>query len=84
MLGADPATGREVRLLQGPYGWYIELAAPPKEEPTDKPSGKGSKKRGPKPKRASLGRSAQAPDISLAEALDLLQWPKVVLTCETM
>ncbi|BDA43988.1 DNA topoisomerase 1 [Coccomyxa sp. Obi] len=76
VLGADPATGKEVRLLQGPYGWYIELAAA-LEEPTDKPSsGKGRKKGGPKPKRASLGKSAQAPDISLAEALDLLQWPK--------
>ncbi|CAL8469974.1 g9516 [Coccomyxa elongata] len=75
LLGVDPATGREVRLLQGPYGWYIELAPVP-EEPTDKPSGKGSKKGRPKPKRVSLGKSAQAPDISLAEALDLLQWPK--------
>lgn len=83
LLGADPATGREVRLLQGPYGWYIELAAAP-EEPTDMPSGDERKKGGQKPKRASLGKSTQAPGISLAEALDLLQWPKVVLTSHTV
>ncbi len=33
----------------------------------------------PKPKRVSLGRrGAVAPDITLKEALELLQWPKVL------
>lgn len=76
MLGVDPASGREIKLVQGPYGWYVEQAVGT-EEPLEKPSGKGRKKAAAKPKRAHLGKSAQAPNISLAEALDLLQWPKV-------
>ena len=31
----------------------------------------------PKPTRAALGRSADTPDISLEDALQLLAWPKV-------
>ncbi|KAK9916124.1 hypothetical protein WJX75_008944 [Coccomyxa subellipsoidea] len=75
VLGVDPASGREIKLVQGPYGWYVEQAVGT-EEPLEKPSGKGRKKAAAKPKRAHLGKSAQAPNISLAEALDLLQWPK--------
>ncbi|EIE25778.1 DNA topoisomerase I [Coccomyxa subellipsoidea C-169] len=75
VLGADPANGREIRLVHGPYGWYLEQAIGP-EEPKEKPPGKGRKSATAKPKRVSLGKSPQTPDISLAEALDLLQWPK--------
>ena len=31
-LGQHPDTGRKIRVLQGPYGWYLELA-PPAAEP---------------------------------------------------
>lgn len=84
----DPESRREVRLLQGPYGWYLEQEAPASAAAAAKgePNNGGTAKRGrgrkaaapkPKRKRVSLGRSASAPSISLAEALDLLQWPKV-------
>ncbi len=61
-------------------------AAAAEEPGKAEPAGKGRpgrmKKAGtaaaakPKPRRASLGKSADAPDISLEDALRLLAWPK--------
>lgn len=79
VLGVDPASGREVQLRHGPYGWYVELAVSIKRQQAS-PTSIAYVCRA-KPKRASLGkRKHPGHTHSLAEALDLLQWSKVVLT----
>ena len=80
-------------MLQGPYGWYLEASAASgqaKEESGKKAAEEGSKStatgtkrkakaKPPKPQRVSLGKlpAGQVPEITLEEAVELLQWPKV-------
>lgn len=85
-LGNHPGTGQEISVLQGPYGWYLEMSPPP-AKPEEDASGNGASKAGkkkgrakaPKPQRVSLGKllPGQAPEVTLEEAVELLQWPKV-------
>ncbi len=89
-LGKDPGTGLTVTLRQGPYGPYVQLGGeevqpePPAEaeaEPTeDKPKKKkkAAKKKGPKPKRASLPKGTNPADVDLGRALKLLSLPREV------
>ena len=92
-LGTHPTTGQEIRVLQGPYGWYLEASAASGQaadgirsgasENGSKGAATGTKKRAkvkaPKPQRVSLGKlpAGQVPEITLEEAVELLQWPKV-------
>ena len=80
-------------MLQGPYGWYLEASAASAQaeaetgdgasENGSKGAATGTKKRAkakaPKPQRVSLGKllAGQVPEITLEEAVELLQWPKV-------
>ena len=80
-------------MLQGPYGWYLEASAATGQvsggtangasENGSKGAAAGTKKRAkakaPKPQRVSLGKlpAGQVPEITLQEAVELLQWPKV-------
>ena len=84
-----PSTGREIRVLRGPYGWYLEMALAPedaqqeREDVSSNGATTGKRKRrpkAPKPQRVSLGKlpAGQVPEITLEEAVELLQWPKVL------
>ncbi len=79
--------------MRGPYGWYLEMAPAPEDaqqqQPEDVSSNGAStgKRRGrpkapkaPKPQRVSLGKlpAGQVPELTLEEAVELLQWPKVL------
>ncbi len=63
VLGQDPASGKEVLLKKGPYGWYVQLGLP--EE--------GSKE---KPKRSSLPKTLSPQDASFEKAIALLSMPR--------
>ncbi len=64
-IGDDPATGKPVFVLSGPYGPYVQLG--------DQEEGKRKK-----PPRASLFASMDPDTITLDEALQLLTLPRVV------
>ncbi len=61
-LGQDPATGLPVYLLNGRYGWFVQLG-----ESDDK---------GAKPKRTSLPKGVEPAKLTLADALRLLALPR--------
>jgi DNA topoisomerase-1 len=65
-LGADPATGQNVYVMNGRFGWYVQLG--------ETPEGKKAEK----PKRASLQAGMTESTITLDEALRLLSLPRVV------
>jgi DNA topoisomerase-1 len=71
VLGHDPETGKPVYVKIGRFGPYVQLGDP---ELTNK----RSVKRGTKPKMASLWPSMSMETITLAEALELLSFPRVV------
>jgi len=66
-LGTDPATGFEVTLRKGPYGYYVQLG---------EAEGEGKKKT--KPKRSSLARGMDPESVDLDKALALLSLPREV------
>ena len=65
-LGVDPATGQNVYVMNGRFGWYVQLG--------ETPEGKKAEK----PKRASLQAGMTESTITLDEALKLLSLPRVV------
>jgi DNA topoisomerase-1 len=66
VLGADPATGKEVSLRKGPYGLYVQCGEVDK---ADKKS---------KPKRASLPKGIDPEKVDLEIARGLLSLPREV------
>ena len=66
-LGTDPATGLDVTLKKGPYGFYIQLGVE---------TGTGKTKT--KPKRASLTRDMDPASVDLEKALALLALPREI------
>ena len=70
-LGEDPATGLDVYLLNGRYGWYVQLGEAPEK------AAKGAKGRSaPKPKRASLLSGMDPDNLTLDTSLQLLALPR--------
>lgn len=67
--GSQPAAASEEAGKEGP--------AAGRGRPGRKKKAASAAAAKPKPRRASLGRGADAPDISLEDALQLLAWPKV-------
>jgi DNA topoisomerase-1 len=65
-LGADPATGQQVYVMNGRYGAYVQLG--------ETPEGKKAEK----PKRSSLQGDMTDATVTLEEALKLLSLPRVV------
>jgi len=64
-LGKDPDTGKEVLVLTGRFGPYVQLGE--KDE------------QNPKPRRASLKNAKDSSNVDLAEALKLLSLPKTLV-----
>ena len=63
-LGLDPASGKQVSVRKGPYGYYVQLGEATEEEA--------------KPKRVSLVKDMPPDDVDLAMALGLLSLPRDV------
>jgi DNA topoisomerase I len=63
-LGKDPDTGKEVLVLTGRFGPYVQLGE--KDDAN------------PKPRRASLKNAKDSSNVELAEALKLLSLPKTL------
>jgi DNA topoisomerase I len=67
-LGEDPETGKQVYLLDGRYGPYVQLGETPES---------GDKK-APKPPRASIPRDWDPTKVTLDDALFLVSLPKEI------
>ncbi len=63
ILGSDPATGLEVLLLKGPYGFYVQLGQTPQDRTV-------------KPKRAAWPKNIPAESADLNTGLKLLALPR--------
>jgi len=61
-IGVHPETGEQIFCLTGRYGPYVQLG-----ELTDD---------NPKPKRASVPRGTSPSDVTLEQAVALLEWPR--------
>ncbi|NDJ87223.1 MAG: type I DNA topoisomerase [Chloroflexi bacterium] len=64
VLGEDPESGQSIFLMQGPYGYYIQLGE--------------AGENGEKPKRVSLPRSMPPDSVGLDQALGLLALPRTL------
>jgi len=81
VLGVDPQSGLEVSVRGGRFGPYVQLGDEHSgaEAAEDGKPKKGRKKAAaPKPKRASLFKSMDMSTVTLDQALQLLQLPRVL------
>jgi DNA topoisomerase I len=67
VLGTDPATGEDILLLNGRYGWYVQVGATPEDKKI-------------KPRRASWPKTLPTETADLPTALRLLSLPREVGT----
>uniref|UniRef100_A0A0A9G966 Uncharacterized protein n=1 Tax=Arundo donax TaxID=35708 RepID=A0A0A9G966_ARUDO len=63
LLGVMPDSSEKVFLKQGPYGYYVQV---------------GEDKKGLSPKRASLSEVKDIDSITIEDAIELLQYPKLL------
>jgi len=70
-LGEDPKSHKQVYLMSGRFGAYVQLGETPEKE-------KGSKAKVEKPKRASLPRNVGESEITFEKALELLNLPREI------
>ncbi|PWZ18162.1 DNA topoisomerase 1 [Zea mays] len=63
LLGVMPDSDQKVFLKQGPYGYYVQV---------------GEDKKGLFPKRASLSKVKDIDSVTLEDAIELLQYPKIL------
>ncbi len=81
-LGVDEKSGKEVVVRTGRFGPYVQLGEV--EEPSSKsdsagkPSGKAGSGSAGKPKRASLPKELLMDDVTLAQAMKLLELPRTL------
>jgi DNA topoisomerase-1 len=66
VLGKDPASGLPVKLLNGRFGWYVQIGDMPED------------KKAPKPRRASWPKDVPHETADLALALKYLSLPREV------
>jgi len=86
LLGKDPATGLDITLKKGPYGFYVQLGddaakAAPKEKAVKEKGKKAKaapKEKVSKPKRAALPKGRTPEDMDLETAIGLLSLPRLV------
>ena len=64
VLGIDPESGKNIHLLIGRYGPYVQIGLSEDKEN--------------KPKRSSIPKTIDPSDLSLEKAIDLLSLPKVI------
>ncbi len=89
-LGIDPDTGKNVYVLEGRFGAYVQLGETPPKEVKEKKK-KPRKKKGEevveevkeadapeKPRRASIPKNIDIPSLTLEQALHLLSLPRVL------
>ena len=65
-LGVDPATGQQIFVMNGRFGWYVQLGETPEDRKAEKP------------KRASLQAGMTEASVTLDDALALLALPRLV------
>ncbi|KAL5661492.1 hypothetical protein ACJX0J_028617, partial [Zea mays] len=63
LLGVMPDSDQKVFLKQGPYGYYVQV---------------GEDKKGLFPKRVSLSKVKDIDSVTLEDAIELLQYPKIL------
>jgi DNA topoisomerase-1 len=66
VLGKYPATSEDVLLMNGRYGWYVQVGPTPED------------KKAPKPRRASLPKGLAPESATLEDALKWLSLPREV------
>ncbi len=66
VLGSYPATGEDVFLMNGRFGWYVQVGVTPED------------KKAPKPRRASLPKGLPPESATLEMALKWLSLPREV------
>ncbi|MDO8649638.1 MAG: type I DNA topoisomerase [Candidatus Peregrinibacteria bacterium] len=77
ILGRDPGTNFEVLVRTGRFGPYIQLGRP-EDYPDVGKAGKGKKVKKVKPKSAAIPKHLPPADVTLEQALSLLQFPKEI------
>lgn len=65
ILGSDPASGEDILLLNGRYGWYVQIGATPEDKKL-------------KPRRATWPKTLPTETADLPTALRLLSLPREV------
>lgn len=83
-IGTDPNTGEDIFLLNGRFGYYVQIGQGAKPNPKDsvarsaKVGFREKGERGPKPRRASIPRNYDISKLTLEDALRFLSLPRAL------